>query len=98
MKRYSNIVNNQKWKSNHKEISPTLSSKRLQIINIGEDVESKLLPCSGNGNSAATIENSIEFPQKAKIQNLIQPYLSPGYFQMKKMKTQIENITHTQCS
>ena len=66
-----NIVNNQKWKSKPQwDISSHLSSKRLQIINIGEDVEKGELfnPVPGMEISAATMENSIEFPQKAKIQ------------------------------
>ena len=65
-----------------------LFSKRQEITSVGEDVEKREPLCTvdGNVNGVATVENSVEVPQRIKNRTAIwSSHSTSGY--MKKTKT-----------
>ena len=72
--------------------------KSLQITNVGEDVEKKET-CTffiGMSLASATMEDSIDFPQKTKNRNTIMIQQFHSWIHIwKKMKTQIQKDTCT---
>ena len=71
MKRCSTslFIKEKHFKTIEVNLSEWLLSKRPQITSVGNDIEKKEPSCTvgENVNCVATIENSMEIPQKLKI-------------------------------
>ena len=86
-----------KCKSKHKATSSHTQWNRYyekELVSVGEDVE-KLEPshtAGGNGNAAATLENSVAVPRKVKHRIIVWPsYSTPKCIPLQKNSCIIHN-------